>query len=469
MAAVRPGLEAFFDQIRLRGGTVVEETPKFDLELYIQSYTGRTRFERLLTIGRCCIPLCLEALKAAVAEAKRGNDVGRYKEVYECIRIAAPSSPEGLFDQAWVDRVTRENRAQTHRLEVQLKGYKNNLVKESIRMGNEDLGRHFESIGELASASEAYSRMRPDVSTSKQIEDVGKHLIDVALQQRDWPMVLGSLAKITSIPSEDHKALQQYSKVVHGIAFMSLEQYRNAATAFLQINAGKHFKATADYSHIASPNDVAVYGGLLALATMDRQELQIHVLDNQNFRPILELESHIRKAISHFVNGRYSACLAILESYKPDYLLDIYLQEHLPRIYSTIRRKCIVEYCRPFSRITIGSLREAFCPAGEPIIPELVNMIRSGVLKARIDNIDEVLVAMNSNPRKAMQAMTLERTRLYEKEAMERIRRMSLVAANMEVKNAKKLTAAQRAGQEEVTDTWFDNSGDPMATVESQA
>ncbi|KAL2752552.1 hypothetical protein ACRALDRAFT_2029760 [Sodiomyces alcalophilus JCM 7366] len=468
MATDAPGLVAFFNDMNLQGGVVVQETPKFDLDLYIQSYTGRTRFERLLTIGRCCVPLCVEALKAAVAEAKSGNDVGRYKEAYECIKIAAPSEPEAVLDQAWVDRVTRENRAQTHRLELQLKGYKNNLIKESIRMGNEDLGRHFESIGDLASASEAYSRMRPDVSTSKHIVDVGKHLVDIALQRRDWAMVLGNLAKITGIPSEDDKALQQYSKVVHGIALIGLEKFREAATMFLRIDAAKDMKETTDYSHIASPNDVAVYGGLLALATMDRKDLQVHVLDNQSFRPILELESHIRKAISLFVNGRYSACLTTLEAYRPDYMLDIYLQRHVRTIYSQIRSKCIVEYCRPFSRVTINSLKEAFSSPDQSLIKELIDMIHSGVLKARIDNIDEVLVTVNSNPRKAMQAMTIERTRLYEREAMERIRRMSLVAADMEVKNAKKFTAPS-GSHEEATDMWFDNGGDPMATVESQA
>lgn len=257
-------------------------------------------------------------------------------------------------------------------------------------MGNEDLGRHFESIGDLANASEAYSRMRPDVSTSKHIVEVGKHLVDVAIQRRDWPTVLGSLTKITGIPSEDDKALQQYTKVIHGIALIGMEKYREAANTFLRIDAAKDMKETTDYSHIATVNDVAVYAGLLALATMDRRDLQIHVLDNQNFRPILELESHIRKAISLFVNGRYSACLTTIEAYRPDYLLDIYLQRHVSTIYSKIRSKCIVEYCRPFSRVTINSLQEAFSSPDQPITQELAGMIRSGVLKARIDNMDQV-------------------------------------------------------------------------------
>jgi COP9 signalosome complex subunit 1 len=80
------------------------------------------------------VPLCVDALKAAVVEAKKGKDVSRYRDAWDCIRIAAPSEPEAKFDNAWVEGKERANKAETHRLEMELKGYKNNLIKESIRV-----------------------------------------------------------------------------------------------------------------------------------------------------------------------------------------------------------------------------------------------------------------------------------------------------------------------------------------------
>lgn len=127
--------------------------PKFDIDLYIQNYRGkfhrilpgmsspvsnrllgRTRFDRLFLIGRSSVPLCVEALKAAVIEAKRGRDVQRYRDAVECLRIAAPSEPEAALDQTWVDAMETSNRDETHRLTNELKMYKNNLIKESIRV-----------------------------------------------------------------------------------------------------------------------------------------------------------------------------------------------------------------------------------------------------------------------------------------------------------------------------------------------
>ena len=39
-------------------------------------------------------------------------------------------------DLAWVDKMTRQVTIETDRLEAELKGYKNNLIKESIRVSN---------------------------------------------------------------------------------------------------------------------------------------------------------------------------------------------------------------------------------------------------------------------------------------------------------------------------------------------
>ncbi|KAH0432399.1 cop9 signalosome subunit 1 [Colletotrichum camelliae] len=477
-ASANTSLLTFFTQMENQGGVIVKDIPKLDLDLYIQNYTAsvrasalvsppakksrrRTRFERLFLIGRTCVPLCVDALKAAVAEAKQGQDVQRYREAFEHIHIAAPSEPEAVFDQEWVDNTDRANKAKTHNLENELKGYKMNLIKESIRMGNEDLGRHFEATGDLNNAGEAYSRMRPDVSTSKHIIDVGKHLVHVSLQRREWPMVIANLSKITGVQNgDDEKGLQPYVKIVQGIALMGLDKFEEAAKSFLQTDAGKE---GVDYSNIASPNDVAVYGGLLALATMDRKDLQTRVLDNQNFRTFLGLEPHIRKAISLFVNGRYSACLAILEAYRADYLLDIYLQKHVNALYSQIRSKCIVQYFIPFSCVTLSSLEESFAVEGQSLVDELVTMIKNGSLQARINTIDkancQTLVAVTPNPRANLQKLVLDTIDGYERDALERIRRMSIIAAEMEVKNPRKGT------HEGVDALWFEQSNRPMAAA----
>ncbi|KAI1412920.1 26S proteasome subunit RPN7-domain-containing protein [Hypoxylon sp. FL1857] len=456
MAADQHLLE-YFTAMDNQGGIIVRDAPKLDLDLYISNYKGRTRFDRLLLIGQSSVPLCVDALKAAVAEAKRGKDVSRYREAWECIRIAAPDEPEAKWDEAWATATDKANKAETHRLEAELKGYKNNLVKESIRIGHRDLGEHLESIGELNLASETYIKMRPDASTQAHIQDVGKHIVSIMLQKQDWAGVLANVNKVLAVNmgAEEQNTEQPYQKMVSGLAYLGTGKFYEAARCFLEVGDPT---VCQRHNDIISQNDIATYGGLLALASMDRLELQSRVLDNSGFRNYLELEPHIRKAVSMFVNGRYSACLGILESYRNDYLLDIYLQKHVSAIFSQIRSKCIVQYFLPFSCVTLDSMNAAFAKPGESIEPELINMIRSGVLNARINTIDKLLVAVSTNSRAAMQKKALDAAKNYEKEAMERIRRMNIAAADLEVKPPRKGAGGGAGSLPGVGDIWQDDS-----------
>lgn len=128
------------------------DPPKFDLDPYIANYTGmvpdaytfhfsalimfsgRTRFDRLFLIGTCSSYLSIDALKAAVAEAKSGIDISRYERAVQALFDIAPSESDAHLDQEWVERTKRVIKAQTDRLEHELKASKNNLIKESIRV-----------------------------------------------------------------------------------------------------------------------------------------------------------------------------------------------------------------------------------------------------------------------------------------------------------------------------------------------
>ena len=258
-----------------------------------------------------------------------------------------------------------------------------------MQMGNEDLGKHYQKIGLLAEAAEAFGRMRHDVTTTKQIMSCGLHLISVSLQRHDWNLVLSNVGKVSGFQQteEDATTFQPFIKLASGLALLGLGNYKDAARNFMATDLQAPPEGLRE---IASLNDVAVYGGLLALATMERSELQKRVLENAVFKHALEHEPHIRKAISLFVNGRYSACLEMLESSRADYLLDIYLCKHVSAIFALIRSKCITQYFKPFSCVTLANLEASFARTGESLEDELVGMIKAGTLQARIDSKDRV-------------------------------------------------------------------------------
>lgn len=90
--------------------------------------------ERLYLIGTTSTYLSVDALHAAIAEAKQGKDVNFYSLLTDRLHQIVQDDPLGIPDVQWCERKTKEVKAELESLEQQLKQYKNNLIKESIRV-----------------------------------------------------------------------------------------------------------------------------------------------------------------------------------------------------------------------------------------------------------------------------------------------------------------------------------------------
>lgn len=74
---------------------------------------------------------------------------------------------------------------------------------------------------------------------------------------------------------------------------------------------------------IMSPSDVATYGGLCALASFTRPQLQDLINTNVAFRGYLELVPHIREMVEYFQTSKYASCFDLLERYRvSDVIID---------------------------------------------------------------------------------------------------------------------------------------------------
>ncbi|KAJ5291067.1 COP9 signalosome subunit 1 (CsnA) [Penicillium angulare] len=416
----------------------VTEPPKFELESYISNYKGRTRFNRLYLIGITSTVLATDALKLAIAEAQSGKDVGRYDRSVRALAEVAPSEKEASLDSVWVQDIQRSVRAQTDRLEGELRGYKNNLIKESIRMGNEDLGNHYYETGDLISASKAYSRMRDYCTTPNHVASMLFKLISVSMERNDWLGVQSYVHRLRNSSSKPEDLFKYLPKTGVALALAQMHQrsYLEAANTFLSIDVS----LGETYQDVINPNDVAVYGGLCALASMDRNELQQRVLDNNSFRNFLELEPHIRRAITFFCNSKFRLCLDILEAYRADYLLDLHLQPHVNDLYSRIRTKSIQQYLVPFSNVTLESMATIFAPGvvggqaqpiglKSPFVQELIRLIKDDILQARIDLEKGLLVSNQANLRADVQSQALESLKDFNREVHWRLLRNSVINA----------------------------------------
>jgi len=255
-------------------------------------------------------------------------------------------------------------------------------------MGHEDLGNHYYASGELPNAFKSYSRMRDFCTAPKHIIEMSLKIIRVCVEQGNYMSVSSHVSKIGNLQKtpDEEKELRPKLAAAMGLAHLSNGHFLDAARYFLDCPS----TLGNSFSDVISASDVAVYGGLCALASMDRNTLKTEVLDSSNFRAFLEVEPQIRRAISYFYTAKYSNCLQILNDYKSDYLLDIHLSRHVKLLYDTILSKSIVQYFIPFSCVTLVSMAEAFDTDEARLEEELIGMIGNGILDARIDTKNRV-------------------------------------------------------------------------------
>lgn len=109
--------------------------PNWDLDQYILNYGGHGQIHRLKFIAQKSQPLQVDALRHAVRLIKDTTlNVPLYRLTVDQLRQVNPALPESTIDQIWVDQSIRITKTTAEKLEAELKNYKNNLIKESIRV-----------------------------------------------------------------------------------------------------------------------------------------------------------------------------------------------------------------------------------------------------------------------------------------------------------------------------------------------
>ncbi|KAJ3025377.1 UNVERIFIED_CONTAM: cop9 signalosome complex subunit [Siphonaria sp. JEL0065] len=373
-------------------------------------HSGHSRIARLEFIADVCPPLAKEALTLALNDVKSTTlNTTKYSALAH--RLFDLTNGAYKLDQAWIEETARIARAKLDKLDAELKNYKANLIKESIRMGHQDLGDHFYACGDLASALKLYSRTRDYCSTAKHVLDMCFNVIKVSVDQKNFGHVQSYVIKAESTPDAsatpvsastpaastlttvDGSRLLMLSKLKCCLGLVNLDggKYKSAARSFLEVGP----EIIGKYTEVIAASDIANYLTLFSLATFDRSEIKSKIIDNPTMKQFLELAdpSLREEVLSGFYNAKYGACLEALDKLKPTFLLDMYLNPHVPHLYALIRRRAIVAYISPFETVDLRKMSVAFgasVDAVGAVEDEVAGLVTEGIVKARIDSHNKV-------------------------------------------------------------------------------
>jgi len=309
----------------------IVENPTLDMESYAASYQGMAKLSRLIYIADHCPIMRVDALKMAIVAVQDTYNVSMYQQLHRKLQEAiiglTPAQIPALelpsYDIAWADGKTKKAALKLEKLDTDLKNYKANSIKESIRRGHDELGDHYLDYGDLSNALKCYSRARDYCTSSKHVIHMCLNVIKVSVYLQNWSHVLSYVNKAESTPDfaessnikDGGQALLTHLQCAAGLAELATKKYKCAARHFLQANVDH-----CDLPELLSPSNVAIFGGLCALATYDRHELQKNVISSSSFKLFLELEPQLRDIIHKFYESKYASCLKLLEEMKVGYI-----------------------------------------------------------------------------------------------------------------------------------------------------
>ncbi|XP_039255514.1 COP9 signalosome complex subunit 1-like isoform X1 [Styela clava] len=417
----------------------IVENPTLDLEMYTANYSGLMKTERLLFIAKHAPSLKVEAYRMALAHVQKSFNVGLYHNIHEMLAQAIRESsflPDAVvelthqipsLDTAWMELTAKKAATLLEKLDTDLKNYKDNSIKESIRRGHDDLGNHYLNMGEVPSALKCYSRARDYCTSPKHIISMCLNVIQVSVYLQNWSHVLTYVNKAEATGEFADKERDNHSqsilaklKCAAGLAELAIEKYKLAAKHFLQVSVDH-----CDFPELLSASNVAVYGSLCALATFTRTELQKLVINSSSFKLLLELEPQVRDIVFAFYESNYSKCLSSLQSIRDNLRLDIYLSPHVDRLYAQIRNRSLVQYFSPYMMADMRKMANAFNSSLPDLENEIMQLILDGEIQARIDSENKILHAKDTDQR----SLTFEKTVQVGTEYLQRVKAMILRSA----------------------------------------
>jgi len=398
----------------------------FDLDTYVARYRGHTRAKRLIFIAENSATYCKEALNLAVEFCKNGdvrNSTGVrgialeiencklsyvYKEICSNFSTKSNTSEHVACDRAWLDSTEKAEEELQNRLSNQLEEALSNNIKESIRMAQVDLGNFHYARGDMENALKWYTRTRDYCTNSAHIRDMCLNVIRVCIASNRYLTALTYIPKAEQALKQPDKITTAKLKSAAGLASIASLDFHAAANNFITVPS----ELGSEFSDLIAPEDIALYGGICALATFDRHELKQKVIENPKFRFFLELMPRVRELVKSFHDSDYKQLLGILKSLETDIKLDIHLSQHHEVLYQNIWKRALIQYVSPYSSVCLKKMAKIFETNVSALEAELAKLIMQDdydtensvttngprlSIQARIDSHNKILYARQAN------------------------------------------------------------------------
>lgn len=452
----------------------IDDAHPFDLDGYISGYSGRAAIDRLNHIMNTAPSLSSRALTTALSLLTLPNqrDTHLYQlllTTYDHAVASDPSLPplvDVIPDQSpylqWIEETNAKNNAERTKLEVELKTYTNNMIKESIRMAHRDLAAHFRSAGAYEASLRHYTKSREFCTTSQHVLEMCMSVLELLIEQRNFAHIptytfkaesaLEAIASSasnsqsqsataigasgttggtsSSRKSEQHISSNAKLTLATALSLLAQGNYQKAANKFLSLPPNPSMLSPWA-GNVISPGDVTVYATLCALATLERGEVKRRVVEGDGLPGEGE---GMKEIVDAWMGSRFKSVLELLEKFSARHMLDPLLAPHISALTASIRSRALVLYFQPFATIRLERMSNAFGWNIEETEKQVVSLIQRGDIHGRVDSQNKILKARSTDQRAQLFARALQSGEDMQAATRKLVLRMKLQQAELVVR-----------------------------------
>ncbi len=206
--------------------------------------------------------------------------------------------------------------------------------------------------------------------------------------------IQSALVSLEKTKANDTKTVN-ILEAANGIVALFKRKYNTAVEHFLQVTT----EIGTDFNDVMSSEDVAIYCGMAALATLPRQRLKQEVLGGTAFSLLLDTTPLIRSLISSFLFLNYSCFFSSLEMLKQRIKIDPFIGYLSDNLLTLIQDRALLQYIHPFSALNLQLMAKKFKLPIEKLEHELVEHILDGsIVGKKIDKQSGYLISVESSP-----------------------------------------------------------------------
>ncbi|WRT69387.1 uncharacterized protein IL334_006371 [Kwoniella shivajii] len=344
---------------------------------------------------------------------------------------------DGIADIKWIENVKELERRENNRLDVELRGYLSNLIKESIRLTYLAFAQLSVKVGNSQAAMKNYSAVREYSTSSQHHVDLGVGIVETLLAFNLPSTLPGHISKLESTLDRLHppppttrgptteaanvtasdlrerrenearslavrRSVMVRIRVAKGLVALHNREWSKAGRELGSV--GEEEGGLGDFEGKAiSSADLALITAFCILASADRDRIRRVLLDRTSFKAqIDDHDSWIVDLISAYVDANYGQVMNLLQRAEPMLLLNPFLSSHAGILLDLIEKRCILQYVKPFATIQIPVMATAFGLDTKHMLSLVEGLVENKEIQGKVDLIDQILVLKEPDHRGEM-------------------------------------------------------------------